>query len=210
MSIETVDRAIDESFKDLQGWCTPDKGKRMARLVADLGKGGPVHCVELGVFGGRGVIAMGLAIKHMLGGGGAVYGIDPFTAGAALEGTNEKANQDWWAKLDYEAILRGTREGIRKAGFDALITLVIARSQDVVGTYADKSIDLLHQDSNHSEEVSCYEVGSWTPKCKPGAYWVFDDTNWPSTKLAQKRLVEQHGFALVEQFDSWAIFRAPA
>jgi hypothetical protein len=207
MSIEEVDRAIDLSFPQLEGWCTVDKAKRIARLVAESGP--DPNCVELGVFGGRGVIAMGLACKLALGGKGLVEGIDPYTAAASLEGTNEQANHDWWSKVDYSKILQNARDGITRAGLDAIVRLKIARSQDVVGDYADGTLDLLHQDSNHSEEVSCYELVVWTPKMKPKGWWVFDDTNWPTTKLAQKRLVADHHFTLVEDHETWVVFRAP-
>lgn len=202
--------AIDVAFGHpaLHGWCTPEKAKRMARLVATTNSRPPL-CVELGVFGGRGVIAMGLAIKHVLGGVGTVHGIDPFMAAAALEGTNEKANQDWWAKVDYVTILKSAREWISRLGLDGIVQLVVKRSQDVVDDYEDRTIDVLHQDSNHSEEISCHEVATWTPKMRPGGIWVFDDTNWPSTKLAQSRLVTVHGFALLEQHETWAVFQAP-
>lgn len=205
--LDLVDRLIDHTFPTLHGWCTPEKAKRMARLVVDAGAG--AQCVELGVFGGRGVIAMGLAVQHVWNGVGRVDGIDPFTKDAALEGTNGKANQDWWAALDYETILKSARDGLGKLGLNDVVRLVLARSQDVVGDYDDKSLSILHQDSNHSEEVSCYEVDTWTPKMKSRGFWVFDDTNWDSTKQAQENLITLHGFTKLEQHESWAVFRAP-
>ena len=205
--IELVDRLINDALPKMEGWCTPEKARIMARLIAGVGPG--CRAVELGVFGARALVAMGLAVKHCLGGVGTVDGIDPYSATASLEGTNDRANQEWWQKVDYGAILQGARAAITRLDLDAIVHLRIARSQDVVQTYDANSLDVLHQDSNHSEEVSCYEVASWTPKMKPGGVWVFDDTNWSSTKAAQERLMGYHGYTLVEQHDTWGVFRAP-
>lgn len=206
MGIERVDELIATGMP-VHGWMTPEKGRRLARLVAGLPHVA-VRCVELGVFGGRGCAIMALAIKHCLGGAGDVIGIDPYTADAALEGTNAEENRVWWSKLNYAEILKSALEAFERLGVKEMINLRIARSQDVVNDYAPASIDLLHQDSNHSQEVSCWEVLAWSPKMRPGGIWVFDDTNWPSTRMAQN-LLEGAGFTRIEQHDTWAVFRAP-
>ena len=205
MGIERVDELIQTSMP-VHGWMTPEKARRLARLVAGLQA--PVRCVELGVFGGRGVAMMALAIKHCLRGAGIVDGIDPYTADAALEGTNAEGNREWWSKLNYAEILRTALEAFDRLQVKDIVNLRIARSQDVVGDYAPASIDLLHQDSNHSQEVSSWEVLAWSPKMRPGGIWVFDDTNWASTKPAQN-LLEGAGFTRIEQHDTWAVFQAP-
>jgi hypothetical protein len=211
MSIAHIDQLIDETFPQIHGWCPPDKAKHMARLVIEAGERHPTKaptCVELGVFGGRGIIAMGLACKHVLR-AGTVIGIDPYTKDAALEGVNAKENEEWWGKLNYQEILDHCRSWLARLDLGAFVTLKIARSQDVVSEFADASIDVLHQDSNHSAEVTCAEVALWTPKVKFGAFWVFDDTDWSTTLTAQERLQQQHGFSIVEDRTKWRTFKAP-
>lgn len=203
-----MEHLIQEALPKLPGWCTPYKGKQMGHLVARIGADHAPLCVELGVFGGRSLIAMALAVKHCLKGRGTVDGIDPFTADAALEGTVGEEHQEWWSKLDYSEILHAARRGIETLGLDEIVQLKLARSEDVVGDYASESIDILHQDSNHSEEVSCGEVAKWASKMRAGGYWVFDDTQWESTQLAQNFLLSL-GFTRIAQHDSWAVFQAP-
>ena len=205
MGIERVDELIASSMP-VHGWMTPEKGRRLARLVAGLLP--PVRCVELGVFGGRGVAVMALAIKHCLRGAGTVDGIDPYTADAALEGTNDEGNRVWWGKLNYAEILKSALAAFDQLQVKDVIRMRIARSQDVVNDYPCGTIDLLHQDSNHSEEVSTWEVTNWAPKMIRGGLWVFDDTNWPSTRPAQELLLTK-GFTRIEDHDTWAVFRAP-
>ena len=205
--LELVDRIIATELPKMEGWCDVEKGQRMARLIADIGPG--VRAVELGVFGARSLVCLGLAVRHCLNSQGTVDGIDPYSPAASCEGSSDRANSGWWAQVDYPTILRGARAAIIRLDLDAIITLKLQRSQDVVHTYADASIDILHLDANHSPEASCWDVATWAPKMKAGGTWVFDDTNWPTTKVAQQRLASDHGFVLLEPHDNWAIYRAP-
>lgn len=205
MSIEKVDAIIDETLHNLDGWCTPTKGKRIARLVLEKGPG--VRCVELGVFGGRSLICLALPIRHCLNGIGEVHGIDPFTKDAALEGTNSKANDEWWGKIDYHAVLNKCMAVIGRLGLSH-IRLLLERSQDAISKFEDDSIDILHADANHSTETSSREVELWAPKLKPRAYWIADDIDWETTRQAQALLIEK-GFRKLEDHKTWAIYQAP-
>jgi predicted O-methyltransferase YrrM len=199
MSRLDVNAIIERELPQLQGWCTTEKGVRMAELVR-----GASLCVELGVFGGRGTVAMALTLADQ--GFGRVDGIDPFTPTASLEGTNDTANDLWWKNLDYEAIARSAQEAIDRLGLSQHARLVRLRSLDAVGSYADGTIDALHQDSNHSSEISCEEVARWALKIRAGGYWFFDDADWPTTQKAQRDL-EALGFSLVEDHTKWKVYR---
>ncbi len=201
MSHADVEALIERELPILPGWCTPEKGKRMAELTR-----GASLCVELGVFGGRGLVAMALSLKDQ--GFGRADGIDPFTAEASLEGTNDPANDEWWAKLDYKAIERAAVEALGRLGLEPHTRIVRLVSRDASAAYLDQTVDVLHQDSNHSEEISSQEVIAWAPKMRPGGYWIFDDTNWPTTQKAQKML-ELLGFEQLEDHGSWKVYKAP-
>ena len=194
-----VEALIDLNLTTLPGWCTPEKGKRMAALAT-----GASLCVELGVFGGRSLVAMALSLRGQ--GFGRVHGIDPYTAAAALEGDNDPANDEWWGGLDYEDIARAAQGAIGRLGLVNFAQLILLPSREAVSSYADGTIDVLHQDSNHSEEISCEEVSLWTSKIRPGGYWIFDDTDWPSTQKAQRALVAA-GFEQLEDHGSWKVYR---
>lgn len=183
---------------EIPGWCTVKKGLRMAELAT-----GANLVVELGVFGGRGLIAMAAALRDQ--GFGQAHGIDPYTADAALEGINSAANDEWWSALDLGEIARTAQLAIERTGLVPWARIIWERSQDVVGRYDDGSIDVLHQDSNHSEEVTCAEVALWSPKMRPGGYWIFDDTNWETTKRAQREL-EALRFKMIEDHVNWRVY----
>jgi hypothetical protein len=194
---------IEGSIPSLHGWTTIDKGLRLAELVvavnADLS-------VELGVFGGRGTIS--LAIGHEASGHGCVAAVDPWQTAASLEGTNAPENDEWWSKLDHEAIYQGFRKALVDARVESWCRIVRRKSDVAAGEFDDGSVGLLHQDSNHSEEISSAEVELWTPKLLRGGLWVADDTDWATTAKAQHLLLAK-GFTAIEDHTSWKVFRKP-
>jgi hypothetical protein len=199
MSQADVEAIIEGELPELPGWCSIEKAKRMAYLSH-----GAALCVELGVFGARGLVAISLALKDQ--GFGRADGIDPYTPAAALEGTNDPKNDTWWSDLDYEAVARAAQEALYKLGLVPYARLVRMRSLDVVDFYGDGTIDLIHQDSNHSEKISTEEVARWAPKIRSGGWWVFDDTDWVSTQKAQRDLVAL-GFKEIEDHGTWKVYR---
>lgn len=192
---------IEACIVSLHGWTTVDKGLRMAELVMDAKSG---LTVELGVFGGRGTIAM--AIGHEALGSGTVVAIDPWEKAASLEGVNAPENDAWWGELDHEAIYQSFIKALADSRVEAFCRVLRQRSQVAAESFADGSIAVLHQDSNHSEEVSASEVLLWSPKLCAGGYWIADDTDWVTTLPAQ-RLLQEKGFAIVEEHPKWTVFR---
>ena len=197
--------------ESLPGWCTPEKAMRLAALVVELRA---VACVELGVFGGRSLVAIaaGLARLHAVEPVALreVVGIDPYESKASLEGENSAENDAWWSALDYAQILSKARLGLDRGHLGNFARIARGKSLDLAPTFRD-GIDLLHQDSNHSELVSCAEVEAWADKLRPGGLWVQDDMNWPTTKRSGQ-LLRSRGFTLVETHGPghdphWGVYR---
>ncbi len=191
---------VEAALPSLHGWTSVDKGARLAELVVAAGAR---RSVELGVFGGRGTIA--LAIGHEALGRGEVFAIDPWERAASLEGVNAPENDEWWGKLDHEMIYQSFMRAIAESGVERWCRVLRMRSAEAVHDIPDGSIDVLHQDSNHSEAISTAEVEQWTPKLAPGGLWIADDTDWPTTQRAQARLAEL-GFGVVEDHKGWKVF----
>lgn len=172
---------LPSNYESIHGWCTREKANKLIELVNEVK---PSLCVELGVFGGRSLLPIALAAKSF---NSRVIGIDAWTAQASLEGTNSKENDDWWSKIDYNNMYQYTINIMVEN--QVQVDLWKAKSNEVVGKFEDSCIDLLHQDSNHSEEISCEEVELYCNKVRVGGYWVFDDTNWQTTQKAQQLLL---------------------
>lgn len=198
---------LERVIPELQGWCDVYRAQRLAQYACSAGEQGAGVCVELGVFGGRATVAMAMGLRDA--GKGRVYGIDPYDAGASLEGVNEHVPgyDKWWREVDYAAVERGARDAIDRLALRPWATILRLTSDEARPLFADGSVDLLYQDGNHSELVSVREVTFWTPKLRPGGIWVMDDVDWPATTKAQSML-PLAGFELVERpTKQWAIYR---
>lgn len=192
---------IAAAITPLHGWTTPEKGVRLAELILETGAD---VSVEIGVFGGRGTIAM--AMGHQALGRGYVAGIDPWEAGPSLEGHNDPANDEWWATIDYDDIYERCLAAVVQCGVARHVRIMRERSDTALRLFADSSVAVLHQDGNHSAEISTAEVRLWTPKLAPGGYWVADDTDWATTQEALTLLAAQ-GFTLLEDHGGWRVYR---
>jgi hypothetical protein len=181
---------IQTNVPTLHGWCTVEKAIDLYNLV--LEHEAPL-CVELGVFAGRSLlpIAMAATAKN-----GTAVGIDAWSKEACEQGVNDIANTEWWNNIDYDFFYNYTLKVLSDADVSNTTQLVRSKSADVASHYASKSINVLHQDSNHSEEVTVEEVILWFDKVKIGGHWVFDDTDWPTTQKAQALLLEK-GYEII-------------
>ena len=166
------------------GWCQPEKAIDLYdRVVEEEAK----LVVELGVFGGKSLVALGLGAKKL--GNCKVIGIDPWKHDDALNET-DGANRDWWAAQDLEAVYHQAKHVMNRAMLSGVVQLMKRNSVDALEHIGD-DIDVLHIDGNHSEWDSCRDVLNWLPKVKPGGVIYMDDEDWVSTKKAQEFLASK-------------------
>lgn len=185
----------------LEGWCPVEKALIMATIIVVKR---PKTVVELGIFGGRSIIPMAMAMKALSCGN--VYGIDPWSKEAALEGTNAKENEEWWSKtVDLEQVYKNFAMKVIQMDLTEVLFWHRMKSEQAVRNFADNSIELLHCDSNHSEEVSLKEIDMWTPKLKVGAAWVADDTDWATMSRAKEYILTK-GFELKKDYGKWCVY----
>jgi hypothetical protein len=201
----TLDEAVDNYIPHMHGWSTPQKCKTLIRCIVETA---PNNSLEIGIFGGRAIISMGFAHRHT--GNGIAIGLDPWKHEACEEGDNDPENNDWWRKIDLHDIyssfvqhvlahnLLNYVEWLRLDSKKALKFL-----KEVHGPFG-----VIHQDGNHSEEVSSWEVEAYAPLLLKGGFWVMDDTNWPSTTKAQQKILEL-GFKELEDHGEWKLFQKP-
>jgi hypothetical protein len=200
--VEDIYTQIDKIIPTLHGWCPPEKAKKMVEIITT--QSSPL-CVELGVFAGRSLLPIAWGCKLS---GGRTIGIDPWAPSSSLEGHNSPENNTWWNKIDYEFFYTYTCKLMETHNVKDIVTIYRQTSRDAIGHFDDQSIDFLHQDGNHSEEVTMEEVTTWLPKLKKGGYWVFDDANWETTKSAQIYL-ETHGLDCIFTAENsmWKIYK---
>lgn len=197
---------IDAEITSLPGWCTPFKAKRIMHCAAGVAERGGGRAVELGVYGGRSLVALALGLK--LFGRGCIDGIDSWSKEDCLEGEQSDVDKKLWGQdTDYEALVRHTLDGVKRFGVEEFARVVRKRTSEALSDYEDGSIDLMHLDSNHSELVSCRDVTAWLPKMAAQSVWISDDTNWPSMQRALA-ILEAAGFRRIETGPDnfWAVY----
>lgn len=191
---DEIERYLRDVVPTMQGWMEPQtKGRALARHVLDTR---PIWAVEIGVFAGRSLITIALAMKHN--GVGIVSGIDPWTKEESTKGfEDDPPNRDWWAKIDHSIFLNQTKDSIEQMDVSYHVALTVAtseealrRTKEVLSSDSPVRIDLLHIDGNHSQESALFDVNGWCPLVQPGCQVWLDDKSWVSTKPAQERILD--------------------
>jgi predicted O-methyltransferase YrrM len=164
-------------FQDkIPGWCTLEKAEKMMQLIYDTH---PTLCVEIGVFGGSSIYPTAKALKYLR--AGVVYAIDPWATGECLEGYEpEDANYQWWGSVDLSLVYQNFRQMLITYGLTNHCKVLRMSSQQAVSEFDDESIDILHIDGNHTENVVFSDIQLFLPKVKKGGYIWFDDVHWSS------------------------------
>ena len=194
---------LPSNYTSIEGWCTVEKADKLMEIVWECK---PSLSVELGVFGGKSLLPIALMSKN-INPKSEVIGIDAWSTQASVEGTNDKANADWWSKINYEQMLKYTKYIMVENNVDDIVKLWKDTSRNCITRFSDNSIDILHQDSNHSEEITCEEVELYWNKVREGGYWIFDDTNWPTTQKAQRLLVSKGYTETYSHNGEWKVYR---
>ena len=64
-------------------------------------------------------------------------------------------------------------------------------SQQALNSFSDKSIDFIHFDGNHNEDIYFEDVSNYFSKVKNNGFIVLNDPNWVTSKLALVFLLER-------------------
>lgn len=202
-STEELFNIISGAIIPLEGWCTPQKAHHIAGVIIE---NGCENFVEIGVFGGRSLIAAAHTFKFL--GRGTAWGIDPWSNEAALEYMTEQEYIERWGKMDLEKIYTAFITTIINHKLTKHCIWIRERSEKAVRIFEMESIDMIHIDGNHSEEISTLDVQLWLPKLRRGGFLVMDDTDeneWPSTQKAVRMLKETCD--LIIDCDGYSLFR---
>ena len=196
---QTFDECIADIIPRMFGWCSVEKAQHLAKLVLDHK---PRLCVEIGVMAGRSLIPVALACRVV---GGFAVGIDPWGPAPNMEGWPEGDVRTWWGAAYMEPYFLQAQSIIGIYELQNYCALLRTKSDRALIMFADGTIDFLHIDGNHSEEVSQRDVAQYMPKLKIGGLLVFDDADWPSTQAAV-RIVESQ-CDLVEDRTTYRVYR---
>ena len=186
-TIEAIKALFDsKNPRALQGWGWLDKTLTMARYV-ETEK--PKICLGIGIFGGRTMVPMALQCRDN--GFGVVYGVDPWTNPAALEGEHKPEDSKWWGAVNLFSVMIKFMGQIEQLGLIDIAIPIRATSQAIAGIFPPESIDILDIDGNHSELASLRDIDLYYPKVRSGGLIWLDDTDgerWPTNQAAVRKL----------------------
>lgn len=135
------------------GWLPEVVGVAMREQLLALR---PKCAVEIGVYGGQSLCLIATALRD--GGGGLVWGVDPWSATAAEEGFAGGPMEDWAAKTGLTAQHDMAMWHLTNKGLWRWTRVVTARSQDVPHLFGERQIEWLHIDGNHSDAMAYLDV----------------------------------------------------
>ena len=198
---------INKKNNIIHGWCDDNKAVVLAEIAYLIQKEQKSICaVEIGVFAGKSLYCITAFLeKNPLMN---VFGIDPFNSIECCKGKNDIENDKWWSSINWNEIIKSAEDVAEKNN----CKLIKNTSEDAVKQFDDNTVDLIHQDGNHSELMSCLDINLWYNKLRKGGYWLMDDTNWETTKKAQTLILEK-GFIDITPFNSevvgrdWKLFK---
>ena len=171
--LEAMLLKIKKLLPSIHGWCSFEKATALVKTIV---QNRASLCVEIGTFGGSSLVPQALALQHN--GSGKIYGIDPWSTDAALEEMQKAENVEWWSKVNLEQIYKHCQRHVAMLQLQPYVQLLRDKAENVVDTFADGSIDLLHIDGNHSEALSYKDAVLYLPKVAKGGIVFFDDIHW--------------------------------
>lgn len=185
---------------EVQGWCTKEKGEILYDLVHTYDAS---TVVEIGTFAGRSTSVFALALKSL--GRGIVFGIDPWKSEPCLEGVNDKENDVWWSNVNWPTVIKNYYALFQKYDLLEYHAHLRKKDEDCLKYFSDGSIDIIHIDGNHSEELACKNVHLWWPKIKTGAVVIMDDIDWAGPSKAVD-LLKEYGVSELGNYVTFGVY----
>jgi predicted O-methyltransferase YrrM len=184
----------------LPGWCQENKATEMLNFTI---RQRPKVCVEIGVYGGRSLIAQALGLQHLK--RGVIYGIDPWKIDSVKEGGQFGVDVKHWNQEQLNTVYEQFVVALTALNLHQHTRIVCGESQNVSDIFEDESVDVLHIDGNHAELPALRDVTVYLPKVKSGGWVWFDDTDWDTTQPALKMLVNSCN--LVSDWGNFRLYR---
>lgn len=159
---------IEEVVATIPGWCSPQKAVALAASVVALR---PSATCEIGVYGGRGTVALALAHKHNR--FGRCIAIDPWSGEVAAEGYTPK-HHEWWGSQPLEKIYQDFLRLIGGLDLGGHIEIIRAKSDDYEPS---EPISVFHLDGQHTMQA-LKDTQRYAPHVPVGGLMFCDDTEW--------------------------------
>lgn len=194
---------IEQSIEKIMGWCSVPKARTLAGLVLKLRA---AHVAEIGIFAGRSLLPMALALKAL--GRGQVVGIDPYEASESVKNESPE-NEKWWGSVDHKKIKLEFLKLIQTFRLELNVRLIEKTSDEA--DVSNMIFDLVHVDGSHTRQALA-DAKKFGPLVPVGGVMVLDDLFWTGggPLLALDELKSQgfeECFRVVKDSDNWCVMR---
>lgn len=159
---------------EIDGWCSIHRASFLIDLIVATQ---PQVIVEIGVFAGKSLIPMALALHSN--GSGKVYGIDSWDTSTWAKGM-DGGLKHFLKDKNYEQAKQSLIEKISSYNLENYVVLHHATSMDAP---VISEIDILTIDRNSYEEEAFQELCKWVPHVKKGGLVILNNVSWTKDGL---------------------------
>jgi predicted O-methyltransferase YrrM len=202
-------QVLDGVPVDFGGGCSLEKAYLIAWLIRRFRMRATL---DIGVYRGRSLLPQ--AAAHRFYTNGVVYGVDPWSAKAALETDEERYRERisaFVATTNYEAIYEQLVDRLSRLGLGESCRLVRSTSTEALEDFAARGLrfGLIHIDGNHDTQMVTRDVRLCLPLLEPGGFCVMDDISWGSVAPALGLLsgTAREVFRRIDSRDDFAVFK---
>jgi predicted O-methyltransferase YrrM len=193
---------ILRATENLDGWCTSEKSLTLANLVLAVR---PRCIVEIGVWGGKSLIPMAIAARHiphsiML---PHIIGIDPWQAEESVKGQDGKDAEWWQNQAQHDLVYGRFMAALQRLGLQDFVEVQKTSSDRFM---CPTSIDLLHVDGNHGPQAF-KDVQKYGPAIGSGGVCVLDDLHWSGGNVGRAAdWLKANGFVELHPLGTGAVY----
>lgn len=191
---------IEKTNAQMQGWCGSEKAAILASMVLTLR---PEVVLEVGVFAGKSLIPMALAMKEI--NRGVIIGVDAWSKQVAVREQTSPEHQKWWNELDIDAIYSSFVNSVNTLGLNKHVDIVRKESQNFNGPPA---YGIFHCDGSHSV-TTINDIMRFAPKVVMGGFVILDDIrgdHGQAPTMAAQRLIQMR-FKKLYDLQDGAVFQ---
>jgi FkbM family methyltransferase len=182
-----LDARIIAALPAIEGWCTARKAVWLAGLIA---RDRCSQVLEIGIYGGRSLIPMALAVQEHAP-EGKVYGVEAWSSDVAMETATHADSDAWWRNVELAAVKTQFLRNLLDNELAGIVNVLEMSSDEAfkcLTAIGPSEFDLIHVDGSHAEAQALRDVRSWWALLRPGGILVLDGIAWPSMQEAREYL----------------------